>query len=110
MQIFFLQNQFHVYGHTFGGVINPIPKSILTSPIDVAKRWKVDEAAESTRLGTFAMEEQVSKLLGPSAASIMARPMASAMIRLMHRLFAEFLRELRVNAFGNVISFKLVRN
>lgn len=116
MQIFMMENQLAFYGHTMGGAINPIPKSILSNPREVANRWKADEEAEEIRLSAEEMDIQVTKMLGGDSSGgggftdhLTKRPVAAAMIRLVHRLAMEFFRELKINVFGNIISFKLVK-
>jgi len=116
MQIFMMENQLAFYGHTMGGAINPIPKSILSNPREVAKRWKAGEAADRIRLSAEEMDIQVTKMLGGDSSGgggftdhLTKRPVAAAMIRLVHRLAIEFFSELKINVFGNVISFKLAK-
>ena len=119
MQIFLLQNQFNIYGHTLGGNLTPIPATILASPSAVATRWKKKEngragAGDKIKLSPAEMDEEVDRLLGTHGRHSLTdeftvRPVAKAMVRLVHRLAQEFLKGLSVNVFGNVVRFKLVR-
>lgn len=116
LQVFFSKNAMRFFGHEIKTSITPLQGKELSGVL-VQRLAAAARGAGPDRLSNDKMEEQIDALLTMAvgnaghtwADSFTLRPLAKSLIRLVHRLGAEFMRDLRVRVPGSVIAFAFTR-
>jgi hypothetical protein len=116
LQVFFAKNAMRFFGHEIRTSIVPLQGEEL-SHVLVQRLMAAARSTGPPRLPMDKMEEQIDAFLLMAVGntghtwtdSFTLRPLAKALIRLVHRLGNEFMKDLRVSLPGNVIAFDFTR-
>jgi hypothetical protein len=116
LQVFFSKNAMRFFGHEIKTSITPLQGKELTGVL-VQRLAVASRGAGPDRLSNDKMEEQIDSFLTMAMGnagrswtdSFTMRPLAKALITLIHRLGSEFMRDLRVRVPGSVIAFTFNR-